>query len=86
MVAGPSPLERENRSRDAALSTAIHGQSAKARGGFAAILSKNKGGPKDAHDEYFKYWDNEAVDKETAEQRAVRILLFSPKWIQAKPS
>jgi sterol 24-C-methyltransferase len=66
-----SNLEREDHSRDAAFNKAMHGTSAKATGGVASILKKNRAAQKAASDEYFKHWDNKAAKDETPEDRAV---------------
>jgi sterol 24-C-methyltransferase len=67
-----SALEREDHKRDAEFNKAMHGKSAQARGGVAAMLSKNKEAKKAAVDEYFKHWDNQAAKDETEETRQVR--------------
>ena len=64
-------LEREDHGRDAAFNKAMHGKSAQARGGIAAMFSKGGDAKKAAIDEYFKHWDNKPAADETAEQRAV---------------
>lgn len=69
-----SNLEREDHSRDAAFNKALHGNSAQARGGFAAMIGKGNDAKKAAVDEYFKHWDNQAAKDETPEQRAVSLL------------
>jgi sterol 24-C-methyltransferase len=66
-----SNLEREDHSRDANFNKAMHGKSAQARGGIAAMFSKGADAKKAAVDEYFKHWDNQAAKDETPEQRAV---------------
>jgi len=66
-----SHLEREDHGRDAAFNKAMHGSSAQATGGIAAILKKNTAAQKVASEEYFKHWDNKAAKDETAEDRAV---------------
>lgn len=72
MVASGQALEREDKARDAAFNKALHGTSAQARGGIAAMFSKGHDAKKAAVDEYFKHWDNKPAEKETAEERAVR--------------
>ena len=67
----PIALEQEDHSRDAAFNKAMHGQSAKARGGMAAMLQKDKSAQQAAVDEYFKHWDNKAAADETEETRKV---------------
>jgi len=66
-----SNLEREDHNRDAAFNKAMHGKSAQARGGIAAMFSKGADAKKAAVDEYFKHWDNKPAANETAEERAV---------------
>lgn len=68
-----SKLEREDHSRDAAFNKAMHGKSAQARGGIAAMFSKGSDAKKAAVDEYFKHWDNKKAADETPEQRAVSL-------------
>lgn len=67
----PIALEQEDHSRDAAFNKAMHGGSAKARGGMAAMLQKDKAAQQAAVDEYFKHWDNKAAADETEETRKV---------------
>jgi sterol 24-C-methyltransferase len=67
----PVSLEQENHERDAAFNKAMHGQSAKARGGMSAMLQKDKAAQQAAVDEYFKHWDNKAAADETEETRKV---------------
>lgn len=64
-------LEAENHARDAAFNKALHGKSAQAKGGIAAMFSKGSDAKKAAVDEYFKHWDNKPAENETAEERAV---------------
>lgn len=66
-----SNLEREDHSRDAAFNKAMHGKSAQAKGGIAAMFSKGGAAKQAAVDEYFKHWDNKAAKDETPEERAV---------------
>lgn len=66
-----SNLEREDHSRDAAFNKAMHGNSAQARGGFAAMFAKGADAKQAAVDEYFKHWDNKEASDETPEERAV---------------
>lgn len=68
----PSALEREDKARDAAFNKALHGKSAKAQGGLAAMRGKDAAAQKAAVDEYFKHWDNQAAADETPEIREVR--------------
>lgn len=69
-------LEREDHARDAAFNKAMHGKSAQARGGIAAMFSKGSDAKKAAVDEYFKHWDNKPAENETPEERAVSLCLF----------
>ncbi|KAJ4333758.1 Delta(24)-sterol C-methyltransferase [Ascochyta clinopodiicola] len=68
----PIALEYEDHGRDAAFNKAMHGTSAKARGGMAAMLQKDKAAQQSALDEYFKHWDNKAAADETEEVRKNR--------------
>ena len=68
----PIALEQEDHSRDAAFNKAMHGTSAKARGGMTGRLQKDKAAQQAAVDEYFKHWDNKAASDETEETRKVR--------------
>ncbi|KAG9254060.1 CgERG6-2 protein [Emericellopsis atlantica] len=67
-----SNLEKENHQRDADFNKALHGKSAQARGGIAAMFSKGASAKGAAVDEYFKHWDNKGAADETAETRAQR--------------
>jgi len=73
MAAG---LEQENHQRDAAFNKAMHGKSAQAKGGVAAMFSKDKEAKKAAMDEYFKHFDNKNAAEETAADREVGYLVF----------
>lgn len=64
-------LERQDRQRDAAFNTAMHGNSAEAVGGIRAMFSKGNDAKKAAVDEYFKHWDHQAAKDETEETREV---------------
>ncbi|CAG7993732.1 unnamed protein product [Penicillium salamii] len=68
----PSALEREDKARDAAFNKALHGKSAKAQGGLAAMRGKDAAAQKAAVDEYFKHWDNKDAVDETPEIREAR--------------
>ncbi|PWY75496.1 sterol 24-c-methyltransferase [Aspergillus heteromorphus CBS 117.55] len=68
----PAALEQENHIRDAEFNRALHGQSAEAKGGFAAMRGKDAAAQKAAIDEYFKHWDNKSSEQETDEIRAAR--------------
>jgi sterol 24-C-methyltransferase len=72
----PTALEQENLSRDADFNKAMHGKSAKSRGGFAAMSGKDTAAQKAAVDEYFKHWDNKGHEEETAETREVSAQFF----------
>jgi sterol 24-C-methyltransferase len=67
----PTALEREDVVRDAAFNQAMHGKSAKVRGGLTALRGKDNAAQKAAVDEYFKHWDNKGHEEETAETREV---------------
>ena len=66
-----SNLEQEDHSRDAAFKEAMHGKSAKSKGGFSAIMNKNSDAQKAAVDEYFKHWDNKEAKDESEADRTV---------------
>lgn len=66
-----SKLEREDKARDAEFNKALHGKSAQARGGMAAMFSKGHDAKQAAVDEYFKHFDGQSAKDETPEQRAV---------------
>lgn len=72
-----SNLEREDHSRDAAFNKALHGKSAQARGGIAAMFSKGSDAKQAAVDEYFKHWDNKPAENETPEQRTARTAEYA---------
>jgi sterol 24-C-methyltransferase len=72
MVAASTSLEREDHQRDAEFNKALHGKSAQATGGVAAMLSKNQDAKKVALDEYFKHFDGKTGKEETPEERAAR--------------
>ena len=82
----PIALEQEDHSRDAAFNKAMHGTSAKARGGMAAMLQKDKAAQQAAVDEYFKHWDNKAAADETEETRKVRYFGHPLALALANPS
>lgn len=67
----PVALEKEDHVRDAEFKKAMHGKSAQAKGGFTAMLQKDKAAQQAAVDEYFKHWDNKAAEEETEETRKV---------------
>ncbi|KAJ5025074.1 hypothetical protein J3E73DRAFT_392323 [Bipolaris maydis] len=68
----PVALEKEDHTRDAEFNKAMHGQTAKSRGGMTAMLGKDKAAQQAAVDEYFKHWDNKAAKDETEETRKER--------------
>ena len=72
----PIALEREDKSRDAEFNKAMHGTSSEERGGFAAMMKKDKAAQKAAVDEYFKHWDDKPADTETEATREVWLVLF----------
>lgn len=78
----PAALEKEDKARDAAFNKAMHGNSAKAKGGISAMFSKGADAKKAAVDEYFKHWDNKPAENETAEERAVSD--FQPPHFEQK--
>ena len=49
----------------------MHKTSAQSKGGFTAMMQKDKTAQKAAVDEYFKHWDNKAAKDETAADRKV---------------
>ena len=67
----PTNLETEDHSRDAAFNKAMHKDSSNAKGGFSAMMKKDKAAQKAAVDEYFKHWDNKAAKDETDADREV---------------
>ena len=73
LTMAPSKLEQEDHSRDAAFNKAMHKDSSAAKGGFSAMMKKDKAAQKAAVDEYFKHWDNKSAKDETPEIREVRI-------------
>lgn len=70
-------LEKQDRERDAAFNTAMHGEASGADGGFRAMLRKGGGtaAQRAATEEYFKHWDNQDAKDETEETRAVSSIL-----------
>ncbi|KAK2784994.1 Delta(24)-sterol C-methyltransferase [Emmonsiellopsis sp. PD_33] len=68
----PTKLETEDHKRDAAFNKAMHGNSAKARGGLAAMRAKDSKAQKAAVEEYFKHWDQKLSAEETEEIREAR--------------
>ncbi|EEH39113.1 sterol 24-C-methyltransferase [Paracoccidioides lutzii Pb01] len=68
----PGVLEPEDHKRDAAFSKALHGTSAKRRGGLAALTAKDRNAQKAALEEYFKHWDQKSSADETEEVREAR--------------
>ena len=66
-------LEVEDKVRDAAFNSAMHGKSSEERAGLLAMLKKDAKAQKVAVDEYFKHWDNKSADVETQDVRDVRL-------------
>ena len=64
-------LEKEDHRRDADFNKAMHGKSAQASGGIAAMFSKDKGAKAAAMDDYFKHFDNKSAETETPQEREV---------------
>jgi hypothetical protein len=64
-------LEKEDHERDLQFKKAMHGKSADAKGGFAAMMGKDTKAQGAAVDEYFKHWNTKAA-AETEEDREVR--------------
>lgn len=71
-------LEKEDHKRDAEFMKAMHGKSTEAKGGFAAMLSKDTEANKVAVDEYFKHFDNKTAENETDADREVGPISCSP--------
>lgn len=67
----PIKLEMEDHQRDAEFARILHGKSAEAAGGLAAMRNKDAKAQKAAVDEYFKHWDNKPAETETEEIREV---------------
>ncbi|KAK4178250.1 sterol 24-C-methyltransferase erg-4 [Triangularia setosa] len=65
-------LEKEDHQRDAEFMKAMHGKSTEAKGGFAAMLSKDAEAKKLAVEEYFKHFDNKTAAAETDADREAR--------------
>ena len=72
----PATLQQEDHSSDAAFKKAMHKDSAASKGGFAAMIGKDKEAHKASLDEYFKHWDNKAAKDETLADRDVRTPPF----------
>ncbi|KAK6839478.1 Sterol 24-C-methyltransferase [Apiospora arundinis] len=72
-------LEKQDRERDAAFNTAMHGEASGADGGFRAMLRKGGGSAaqRAATEEYFKHWDNQDAKDETEETRAKRTAEYA---------
>lgn len=68
----PIALEKEDHVRDADFNKALHGKSSGNEGGIKAMLGKDKDAQKAAVSEYFKHFDNKAIDEETEETRKAR--------------
>jgi hypothetical protein len=71
MVAATNGLEQEDHRRDAEFNKALHGKSAQARGGIAAMFAKSKDAKQLAVEEYFKHFDHKSAEAETKEDREV---------------
>jgi sterol 24-C-methyltransferase len=71
-MAPSATLEKEDHQRDADFMKALHGNSAEAQGGFAAMRNKDKDAQKAAVDAYFKHWDGKGHVEETEEVRKSR--------------
>jgi sterol 24-C-methyltransferase len=67
-------LEKEDHARDAEFMKALHGKSAEAAPGFAAMLAKDRKAKEVAVDEYFKHFDNKSAETETDADREVGLL------------
>ncbi|KAJ6070143.1 sterol 24-C-methyltransferase [Penicillium canescens] len=70
----PTTLEREDLARDAAFNKALHGNSAKAEGGLAAMH------------EYFKHWDKRDIADETDAIRESRRAEYATLTRQYTPT
>lgn len=70
-------LEAEDHERDAAFNKAMHGSSAVAAGGFAAMFKKDAAAKQVALDEYFKHFDNKGAENETDADRAARTAEYA---------
>lgn len=71
MSATKPGLEAENHQRDADFNKAMHGASSQAKGGIAAMFTKDREAKKLAVDEYFKHFDNKKAETETQADREV---------------
>ncbi|KZL70531.1 sterol 24-C-methyltransferase [Colletotrichum tofieldiae] len=65
-------LEREDHQRDADFNKILHGKSAEAKGGIAAMFSKDPEAKRVAMEQYFKHFDGKKADDETAVDRESR--------------
>ncbi|KAK3362576.1 sterol 24-C-methyltransferase [Lasiosphaeria hispida] len=72
MVGKHVGLEKEDHQRDANFNKALHGKSAEATGGFAALLGKDTDAKKIAVEEYFKHFDRKTAETETEADRKAR--------------
>ncbi|GKT51101.1 sterol 24-C-methyltransferase erg-4 [Colletotrichum spaethianum] len=70
-------LEREDHQRDADFNKILHGDSAKAKGGIAAMFTKDPEAKKLAIEQYFKHFDDKTADKETAADRESRMAEYA---------
>lgn len=80
----PATLEREDLARDAAFNKVLHGKSAKAEGGLAAMRKKDTAAQKVAMDEYFKHWDKRDAADETDAIREVRLVELAHATVNAE--
>jgi len=81
----PAVLEQEDHSRDAAFKKAMHKDSAASKGGFSAMMGKDKAAQKASLDEYFKHWDNKSAKDETLADREVRFAPLFPEICKLTP-
>ena len=65
-------LEPQDLKRDADFKQALHGKTGQKSNSFLNIIQKNKEAQQLAVDEYFKHWDNQGADTETASTREAR--------------
>ncbi|KAK3050235.1 Delta(24)-sterol C-methyltransferase [Extremus antarcticus] len=65
-------LEKQDRDRDAAFKTALHGTTGTDTNSFRAMLGKSHSAQSEAVSEYFKHWDNKSAAVETDETREAR--------------
>ncbi|KAK0733795.1 S-adenosyl-L-methionine-dependent methyltransferase [Lasiosphaeria miniovina] len=70
-------LQKEDHQRDAEFAKALHGTTAKATGGFAAMRGKDQEAQKLAVDEYFKHFDRKTAENETDADREARTAEYA---------